>query len=98
TELEGISETALKLADGFVRIPMYGFTESYNISVSAALCMFSMRESLESKGIAWQLTEDEILDLKLDWAKKSVKTPELHEEHFVKAYLQNISDPASYRF
>ncbi|MDP4291248.1 MAG: RNA methyltransferase, partial [Bacteroidota bacterium] len=43
TELEGISETALKLADGFVRIPMYGFTESYNISVSAALCMFSMR-------------------------------------------------------
>ena len=90
TELDGLSETALKLADGFVRVPMYGFTESYNISVSAALCMFSVRETLKSKNRAWQLSEEEIFDLKLEWAQRTVKTPELHEELFSKQYHERI--------
>lgn len=89
TELDGLSETALKLSDGFVRVPMYGFTESYNISVSAALCMFSVRETLKSKNRAWQLSEEEIFDLKLEWAQRTVKTPELHEELFLKQYNES---------
>jgi tRNA (guanosine-2'-O-)-methyltransferase len=83
TELEGLSETALKLADGFVRIPMYGFTESYNISVSAALSLFSISENLRSQHIDFGLSDMELVDLKLNWCRKSVKTPELHEKHFL---------------
>ena len=95
TELDGLSQTALALSDGFVRIPMYGFTESYNISVSAALCMFSMRETLKSKNRAWQFSAEELIDLKLDWAKQSVKTPHLHEAKFQQLRLQNLTDNIS---
>jgi len=90
TELDGLSQTALSLSDGFVRVPMYGFTESYNISVSAALCMFSVRETLKSKNRNWQFTDEEIIDLKLDWARKTIKTPDLHEERFVKLLNSKI--------
>ena len=89
TELDGLSETAMMLADGFVRVPMYGFTESYNISVSAALCMFSVRETLKSKNRAWQFSEEEIIDLKLEWAQKTIKTSQLHEAQFLKQYDEN---------
>ncbi len=40
TEMEGLSQQALDMADEYVKIPMYGFTESFNISVSAALSLF----------------------------------------------------------
>jgi tRNA (guanosine-2'-O-)-methyltransferase len=36
-EHEGISDVALKHCDGLVSIPMYGFTESFNVSVAASL-------------------------------------------------------------
>ena len=92
TELDGLSQTALSMCDGFVRIPMYGFTESYNISVSAALCMFSVRETLKSRNRPWQFSEEEITDLKIEWARKTIKTPELHEQRFAKSYLQSPPD------
>ena len=56
TELHGLSETALQNADAFVKIPMYGFTESFNISVSAALSMFHLTEKLRKSEIQWQLS------------------------------------------
>lgn len=36
-EKEGVSKEALELADGNVLLPMVGFTQSFNISVAAAL-------------------------------------------------------------
>ena len=47
TELNGLTEQALELADEFIQIPMVGFTESYNISVSAAVILYSLRKRLE---------------------------------------------------
>ncbi|HEY5825306.1 MAG TPA: RNA methyltransferase, partial [Cyclobacteriaceae bacterium] len=38
-ELRGTSDQAIAQADAKVNIPMYGFTESLNISVSAAICL-----------------------------------------------------------
>lgn len=40
-EKDGVSKTALDLSDGNVLIPMRGFTQSFNISVAAALCFYS---------------------------------------------------------
>lgn len=84
TEKAGLSKKALEMADETVFIPMYGFTESYNISVSAALCLQILRHRLESqKEIAWLLSEEEQLDLKINWCKKIIKNPEIIEKEFI---------------
>ena len=62
TELEGVSETILKEADEFVKIQMFGFTESFNISVSAAICMYELMTKLRNTNLNWQLSEAEILE------------------------------------
>lgn len=42
-ESEGISEAMLACADGTFRIPMYGFVESFNISVAAGISISTLR-------------------------------------------------------
>jgi tRNA (guanosine-2'-O-)-methyltransferase len=73
TELEGISDDVRAEADEFVRIPMYGFTESFNISVSAALCLAELRKKMQDSDVKWQLTEDEKAELKLEWVKNTIQ-------------------------
>src|SRR6187431_823504 len=73
TERDGLSEEILSRADGFLKIPMVGFTESLNISVSAAIIIENLTNRLRNSDAAWQLTDDEILEKRLDWAKKSIK-------------------------
>ncbi len=83
TELTGLSEDAIRLADGYVKLPMYGFTESYNISVSAAILLYSVTQRLRKSNIPWQLTNEEQDEIVLDWCKKSIKTPDLIIERFL---------------
>jgi tRNA (guanosine-2'-O-)-methyltransferase len=73
TERDGLSEEILRRADGFLKIPMVGFTESLNISVSASIIIQNLTNRLRNSDIDWQLTEEEILVKRLDWAKKSIK-------------------------
>lgn len=73
TERDGLSEEILQNADGFLKIPMVGFTESLNISVSASIIIQNLTNRLRNSDIAWELTEEEILGKRLDWAKKSIK-------------------------
>ena len=74
TEKTGLSETAIKNADGFVKIPMYGFTESFNISVSAALCSFYLTEKMRNtEGLNWRLSPEEQIEQKLYWARQVVR-------------------------
>lgn len=73
TEKYGLSEKAFEMADKTVNIPMYGFTESFNISVSVALCLQELRRKMESEVEHWQLSSEEQLDLKLDWCRKILK-------------------------
>jgi len=42
-EADGISKELARLADGAFRIPMYGFVESFNVSVAAAIAMSTLR-------------------------------------------------------
>ena len=71
TELTGLSPEAIEGADAYVKIPMYGFTESFNISVCAALSLFSLTERLRASQIPWQLSDDDLLDLKLHWVSQA---------------------------
>lgn len=72
TEQAGISEEIIALADEFVMIPMYGFTESFNISVSAAISMHVLRSRLENSELDWKLTPEEQLKLKIRWCEKII--------------------------
>lgn len=76
TERDGLSDIVLDQADAFVRIPMYGFTESYNISVSAALVLHDVVTRLKKSNVNWRLSEEEVLDKKVDWAVKSIRSGE----------------------
>ena len=73
TERDGLSEEILQKADGFLKIPMVGFTESLNISVSAAIIIQNLMHRLRNSDINWQLSEDEILKKRLQWARSSIK-------------------------
>lgn len=73
TERRGISETMSSMADEFVRIPMYGFTESFNVSVAAALTMNVLRERLEQSALDWKINSEEQIQLKLDWCRKILR-------------------------
>ncbi len=76
-EGHGLSRSAIDNADAFVRIPSVGFTESYNLSVSAALCLYELRARLNNSTIPWQLSQDEKENLLLDYALKSIRKPEM---------------------
>lgn len=81
-ELTGLSDYALEHADGYARIPMVGFSESFNISVGAALCLYELSTRLRKGQTDWSLSGDEKLDLRLEWIKKSVRAPAKLEERF----------------
>jgi tRNA (guanosine-2'-O-)-methyltransferase len=73
TERLGLSEEVLSRADGFLKIPMCGFTESLNISSSAAIILQNLTSRLRKSDVKWQLSEDEIIEKRIDWARKSIK-------------------------
>ena len=74
TELTGLSQEAIDGADAYVKIPMYGFTESFNISVCAALSLFSLTERMRrDPKLDWRLDDDALLDLKLHWSMQAIR-------------------------
>jgi len=82
-EQPGISETIMQEADEFLKIPMFGFTESFNISVSAAIILHHLTEKLHnSESINWRLTENEKVEIKIQWIKNTVKKSTLIENRF----------------
>lgn len=73
TERLGLSDEVLGQADGFLKIPMFGFTESINVSSSAAIIIQHLSTRLRTSGINWQLTEEEILEKRIDWTEKTIR-------------------------
>lgn len=76
TEREGLSQEVMKEADMFLKIPMVGFTESLNISVSAAIILQDLTTKLRQSNLPWRLTDAEILEKRLEWTKKSIRSIE----------------------
>ncbi|WJJ97925.1 TrmH family RNA methyltransferase [Algibacter luteus] len=73
-ETEGLSQEVLNMADCYLKIPMVGFTESLNISVSAAILLQQVSNKLRQTDINWHLTETELNEKRLDWCKKTIKS------------------------
>tara|TARA_B100001057_G_scaffold331452_1_gene331772 strand:+ start:279 stop:728 length:450 start_codon:yes stop_codon:yes gene_type:complete len=87
TELEGLSNLVLENADEYLHIPMYRFTESFNLYVSAAICLYEMRMKMEKENIKWHMTKDEKNQVLLDWLRCSIDRSEIVEDDFLKNRL-----------
>ena len=85
TELEGVSDEVIRKSDGFVKIPMFGFSESFNISVSAAISMYELTTRIRSDNDFWQLDSDYKVKLKFNWIKQSIKAG----DKLVEKYLED---------
>ncbi len=86
-ERPGLTEWAMKEADEYMKIPMVGFTESLNVSVSAAVIMHHLTHQLRHHStVKWQLSEDEREKILLDWLRMSIKRVDLLEQKFEELY------------
>lgn len=81
-EKEGISEEVISKADGFLKIPMVGFTESLNISVAAAIIFQDLTSRLKKSTVKWNLSEMEQQELYQEWIEKSIKNVDKIKEHY----------------
>ena len=75
-ELTGLSSFALEKADEFLKIPMYGFTESLNISVSVAIILQHLSNELRRKGVKWEITKEQRIEILEGWLRSSIKNSE----------------------
>ncbi len=85
-ESEGLSDTVMNAADGLLKIPMYGFTESLNISVSVAIILQSVVSKMKQTNVNWQLSEAEKLEIEMEWMQKTIKSSKEIIERF---YAEN---------
>jgi tRNA (guanosine-2'-O-)-methyltransferase len=85
TENVGLSPFAMEHADEYVKIPMYGFTQSFNVSVSAALILYHVTTQLHQSSIPWHLSEDEALEVRLSWLRKAIRGIKGYEQLFFEA-------------
>ncbi|MNJ84781.1 tRNA (guanosine(18)-2'-O)-methyltransferase [compost metagenome] len=77
TEWEGISDEIREIADYKVSIPMVGFTESFNVSVSVALTLQALRQRLVESDQNWKLSEEDQVDVKLKWCQRYMRNGDI---------------------
>ena len=82
TEITGVSDTVFEQADEFVKVPMYGFTESLNVSVCGAIIMYSVMQRLRRSGIDWHLTDKRKSEVLFQWYKNAIKASDEILERF----------------
>jgi tRNA (guanosine-2'-O-)-methyltransferase len=84
SEERGVSLYAQEHADGAVYIPMYGFTESFNVSVTVAICCYELLYKVRmSSHINWRLSEEELAAIRLEWLRTLVRGSDSLERDFL---------------
>jgi len=73
-EKEGVSEMMLEQADGHLKVPMYGFTESLNVSVAAAIVLQDVATRVRKTDVKWELGPEDSNEVYLGWLKNSIKS------------------------
>ncbi|MDX1459603.1 MAG: tRNA (guanosine(18)-2'-O)-methyltransferase TrmH [Xanthomonadales bacterium] len=74
TELFGVSDRALQLADAQIHIPMEGMTQSLNVSVACALVLYEAQRQREAAGMYDdpRLAEEVRVRLRFEWLHPKV--------------------------
>lgn len=86
SEVDGISQIAKDNSDMFMKIPMYGFTESMNISVSAAIVLHYLTNKLRQSNLPWALSENEQYDTMIHWALESITSGKKIEKQLIQRF------------
>lgn len=81
-EKNGLSDYVLKEADEYLKIPMYGFSESFNISVSVAITLYDLINRMRNMDLNWHLKESEQNMIILEWLKRSIRRSDLIEQRY----------------
>ncbi|MGF1523683.1 MAG: TrmH family RNA methyltransferase [Leptolyngbyaceae cyanobacterium] len=92
SERYGLSTDAQSQADLQLTIPMVGFMESLNVSVSAALCLYTLTQRLRMLDVDWPLSDREKLDLRLDWMRYSARHSDRLEQRFLSTHRREFSE------
>ncbi len=73
-ERDGLHSELRDSCDRLFHIPMVGFTDSFNVSVSVGICLYELRKRLgKLEPEIWTMSRAEQMDLIDDWAVKSVR-------------------------
>ena len=88
TENDGLTPQALEAADEQIALPQYGFVESLNVAVSAALCVYDVVTRLRASSIDWKLSPEEMSDLEIAWMERSIERPEIMRTTFLSQYKE----------
>ena len=83
SEDPGLSADLQTLADETVRIPIHGFTQSYNLSVSAGISLYTLDTNLRNSSVNWQLDERDATDLFIKWLAQSTPSGEQLLENYL---------------
>lgn len=83
SERHGHHPEILEEADGFVAIPMEGFSESLNVSVTAGVLMYTLKKRLKSEGIDWQLSDADKKRQILIWMLKTIPSAQKMVERWI---------------
>ncbi len=70
-EMNGVSDFFMERAEIFLSIKMFGFVESLNLSVAAAIMLYDLRRKIEKRG-DWSLSALKKSKIFYRWMKKSV--------------------------
>ncbi len=91
SEEPGLSATIMDLADETVRIPIHGFTRSYNLSVSAGISLYTLVTALKNSGADWRLDEQDATELYIEWLALSTPSGKLLLEDYLKQLDSTLS-------
>ena len=85
-EKEGVSDMMMDQADGYLKVPMYGFTESLNVSVAAAIILQEVATKIRKTEVQWGLSPEEHEEVYLSWMQKSIKSIDSIMERYHKEF------------
>lgn len=91
TERIGLSSDVFQHVDECIRIPMLGFTGSFNLSVSVAIVLYELTRKLREHNVPFRLSEEELIDNELAWLRNSIKNSYMLEKEFFKRNKCNFN-------
>ena len=92
-EEKGLSKDFIKECDHIISIPMYGFAQSYNISVSCAIVLSNIIFKIRKSKKSIFLEENEKEEIRNEWIKNSIKNSNLILKNIEKKRAWKDSNP-----
>lgn len=92
TEKHGLPEEVIERVDLHTHIPMYGFVESFNVSVAAALTLQNLTQRLKQESQTWPLSPQEQEELWLNWTRESINNCDALERYFQTIWEDHVAN------